>query len=83
MTEFFGQKFITKERGFNNIRILTQDFVRIQGVEIDASGYATVSTTQKTDKKTCQDPDIIKSSLLSIDSCYMNSRVVIFWQQPT
>jgi polar amino acid transport system substrate-binding protein len=30
------------------------------------AGYATVSTTLKTDKKTSQDSDIIKSSLLSI-----------------
>ena len=29
------------------------------------AGYATVSTTQMTDKKTSQEPDIIKSSLLS------------------
>jgi hypothetical protein len=29
------------------------------------AGYATVSTTLKTDKKTSQDSDIIKSSLLS------------------
>ena len=30
------------------------------------ASYATVSTTRKTDKKTSQNPDIIKSSLLSV-----------------
>ena len=45
---------------------LTQDFCsssRRRNRRI--AGYATVSTTQKTDKKTSQEPDIIKSSLLS------------------
>ncbi len=46
---------------------LTQDFCstsRRRNRRI--ASYATVSTTQKTDKKTSQDSDIIKSSLLSM-----------------
>ncbi len=41
-----------RELEINNRPILGRIFVRIQGVETGASGYVTVTTTQKTDKKT-------------------------------
>ncbi len=58
---------LPKERGFNNFRILRQDFCsysRRRNGRI--AGYATVFTTRKTDKKTSQDSEVIKSSLLSV-----------------
>ena len=45
---------------------LTQDFCSFsRRSNRRIAGYATFATTQKTDKKTCQDPDVIKSSLLN------------------
>ncbi len=61
-----------KERGFNNFRILRQDCSYSRRRYGHIAGYATVFTTRKTDKKTSQDPEVIKSSLLSTCTKFNN-----------
>ena len=47
---------------------LTQDFcLYSRRINRRIAGYATVYTTQKTDKKTSQDSDIIESSFLRVE----------------
>ena len=79
MSESMAQNFIEfsllRSEGLITAESLTQDFCSfskpapylIRGrSNRRIAGYATVATTRKTDKKTSQDPGIIKSSLLNI-----------------